>query len=128
MAQQEYVNNAHLSILVVEDEILIRQMLSENLREAGFQVMEAYNADEALSLLHATLPLLIISDVKMPGSVDGLGLLALVKIDHPDLPVIITSGHVQPSQAICAGADNFVSKPYCFGSMLRAVKNVLEKN
>lgn len=128
MAQQEYIENAHLSILVVEDEILIRQMLSENLREAGFQVMEAYNADEAISLLQATLPALIISDVKMPGSLDGLGLLAQVKVTHPHLPVIITSGHVLPSQAICAGADNFVPKPYGFGSMLCAVKNVLEKN
>ena len=117
-----------MSILVVEDETLIRQMLCEDLRDAGFQVIEAYNADEAFSLLQVMLPTLIITDVKMPGSVDGLGLLAQIKMNHPDLPVIITSGHVQHAQAIDAGADDFVSKPYSFGAMLFAVKHALKKH
>lgn len=122
LSQEQYFPSAHLCILVVEDEFLIRMILSENLRNAGYQVIEACNADEALVLLDTTLPDLIISDVRMPGSLDGMGLLAAIKLIHPTLPVIITSGHFQAMQALAAGADNFVRKPYTFEPMLKVVQ------
>ena len=77
-------------ILVVEDEFLIRCMLSDELRDVGYQVIEACDASEALSVLKTVQPDLIISDVRMPGPLDGLGLLALVRETMPTLPVIIT--------------------------------------
>jgi DNA-binding NtrC family response regulator len=113
-------------ILLVEDEVLIRLMLAEELREAGHQVIEASDADEAVVILEASTPDLIISDVRMPGSIDGLGLLALVRTSLPALPVIITSAHLDPAEAKSQGATLFVPKPFSCGVMLDATKELLK--
>lgn len=115
-------------ILLVEDEVLIRLMLADELRDAGHQVIEASDADEALVILEASLPDLIISDVRMPGSIDGMGLLALVRASQPALPVIITSAHLDPAHAQSRGANLFVPKPYLCGVMLDAAEELLREN
>ena len=113
-------------ILVVEDEVLIRMLVADELRDADYDVVEASSADEALELLGTLAPVdLIISDVRMPGSIDGLGLLAAVKAKCPRLPFIVTSGHIEPSLAIQRGADQFVPKPYSTHVVLSAVHNEL---
>jgi DNA-binding NtrC family response regulator len=112
-------------ILLVEDELLIRLMLADELREAGHHVIEACDADEAVIILQTVTPDLIISDVRMPGSMDGMGLLALVRKSRPELPVIITSGHLQPAQAMAEGAASFVAKPYGWGVLSSASHEVL---
>ena len=114
-------------ILVVEDELLVRLLLSDALRDEGYRVVEACNADEALAILDATPPDLIITDVRMPGSIDGLGLLALVREILPSLPVIITSGHLQAAQALAQGAALFVAKPFTVEVVLEAVHVELAK-
>jgi DNA-binding NtrC family response regulator len=100
-------------------------MLADELREAGHHVIEACDADEAVIILQTVTPDLIISDVRMPGSLDGMGLLALVKKSRSDLPVIITSGHLQPAQAMAQGAASFVAKPYGWGVFSSATQKVL---
>lgn len=112
-------------ILLVEDELLIRLMLADELRDAGHHVIEACDADEAVIILQTVTPDLIISDVRMPGSMDGMGLLALVRMSLPELPIIITSGHLEPSQATAHGATSFVAKPYRWGVVLSAAQEVL---
>ncbi len=114
-------------VLVVEDELLIRIMLSDGLRDVGFHVIEACNADEALAVLATAAPDLIISDVRMPGSLDGMGLLAVVRETLPMLPVIITSAHLQPTLAIADGATQFVAKPYSLELVIVAVQAELAK-
>lgn len=114
-------------ILVVEDEFLIRFMLSDELRDAGYQVIEACDATEAVAVLKTVQPDLIISDVRMPGSLDGMGLLALVRETTPALPVIIISGHMHPAQALIEGATQFVAKPYLMEAVVDAVQKVLGK-
>ena len=113
-------------ILVVEDEVLIRMLVADELRDADYDVVEAGNADEALELLGTLAPVdLIISDVRMPGTIDGLGLLAAVKTKCPKLPFIVTSGHIEPSLAIQKGADQFLPKPYSTHVVLSAVHDEL---
>ena len=113
-------------ILVVEDEVLIRMLVADELREADYDVVEAGSADEALELLRTLAPVdLIISDVRMPGSIDGLGLLAAVKAECPRMPFIVTSGHIEPSLAIQRGADHFLPKPYSTHVVLSAVHDEL---
>jgi CheY-like chemotaxis protein len=113
-------------ILVVEDELLIRMLVADELRDADYDVVEASSADEALELLGTLAPVnLIFSDVRMPGSIDGLGLLAAVKAKCPDMPFIVTSGHIEPSLAIQRGADQFVPKPYSTHVVLSAVHKEL---
>ena len=121
------VRDAQPYILVVEDEFLIRLMLCECLREAGYHVIEARDADEALLMLNLSLPDLVISDVQMPGSLDGMGLLSLVKTSHPNVPVIVASGHFPETTALAAGADHFVSKPYSYDLMLKITHSILTR-
>ena len=69
--------------------------ISDELREARFRVIEACDAQEAIVVLESGLPVdLILSDVRMPGQLDGLELLSVVRRSYPRLPVIITSGHL----------------------------------
>lgn len=115
-------------ILVVEDEVLIRLMVSDELRDAGYDVIEAYNADEALAVLQSDAHIdLIFSDVRMPGSLDGLDLLAVVKTTFPTLPVILTSGHLQPGIAKTQGATQFLAKPFRLQVVVDAVEKELGK-
>ena len=116
-------------ILVVEDEFLVRMMVSDFLRDAGFTVIEAFNADEAISILHsgATIDLML-SDVRMPGSMDGLGLLDYSRDMFPGLPVIITSGHLVPGDALAKGATQFLAKPYMFDHAIHLVELELARS
>jgi DNA-binding NtrC family response regulator len=115
-------------ILVVEDELFIRLIVSEELRDEGYEVIEAFNADEALAILESEVRVdLIISDVRMPGSMDGMGLLAIVKKTLPKLSVIITSAHMDAALALADGASQFLAKPYPRKLLLDAVREELAK-
>jgi CheY-like chemotaxis protein len=118
-----------LNILIVEDELLIRMVVSDAFREEGFSVIEASSGDEAVDVLTAGKAVdLIFSDVRMPGSVDGLGLLAFVKDQFPGLPVILTSGHLEPSAALTGGANHFLHKPYRVETVLGLVASEMAKS
>ncbi|WP_037280122.1 response regulator [Rubellimicrobium mesophilum] len=81
-------------ILLVEDEALIRMMLVGELEDAGFVVHEAGSGDEAVTLLEGGLEVaLVVTDVRMPGRLDGLGLAAWLADQRPGLPVVIASGY-----------------------------------
>ena len=110
-------------VLVVEDEFLIRTMVSDALRDAGLAVIEAIDADEAMRVLQSGVAIdLMFSDVRMPGSMDGLALLRNCTELFPDLPVIMTSGHLAASDAITTGARRFLPKPYLPDEAIAAVK------
>lgn len=103
------------TVLVVEDETLIRLMLAYELESAGFHVVEVGNADDAMTkLLDDQTIGFVVTDVRMPGSIDGLGLVAWMREQAPGVPVIITSGLVlQPDAAALNPAIvRVVAKPY----------------
>ena len=108
----ELTSDGRPRVLVVEDEFLIRLLISDALRDAGFDVIEAFNGDEAIDILSTAPVDLVLSDVRMPGTIDGLELLRWVRESLPALPVILTSGHLPPDEAIAQGATHFLSKPY----------------
>jgi len=117
-----------VSILVVEDEILVRMIASDALRDAGYSVIEAMSGDEAIEILSSGAAIdLVFSDVRMPGSVDGLGLLGFVRTRFPALPVVITSGHLQPIQALADGATEFLPKPYRVERVIEVIQGELAK-
>lgn len=98
-------------VLIVEDEPIIRADLADELRQAGFTVIEAANADEALGHYAAMTEIdLVFTDVKMPGSLDGLELARRIQEDNPFLPLIITSGNEISEQVGDLG--RFLPKPY----------------
>lgn len=98
-------------ILLVEDEVLIRITVADVLRERGYCVIEAASGDEALLLLNSGINCdLVVSDVQMPGRIDGTALVQRLKIDRPHLPVALASGHL--AAAHDAEAVAFIAKPY----------------
>jgi|HubBroStandDraft_2_1064218.scaffolds.fasta_scaffold388985_2 CheY-like chemotaxis protein len=114
-------------VLIVEDEVLIRMLLSDVLRQAGYQVVEAANADEALAVLTSSPdPDILVTDVRMPGKVDGFALAAFVRRTKPDLKVIITSGHAGPDGAIGL-ADTFLTKPYELDAIVGCVRTLTDE-
>lgn len=98
-------------ILVVEDEVLVRAVIAEELRSAGCAVIEAGRGDEALVYLRAGERIdLVFSDIQMPGTLNGLQLAERIRHDFPAIPVILTSGNARPSPV--SGFGLFVAKPY----------------
>lgn len=113
-------------VLVVEDEFLIRMLVADHLRDAGFTVIEAFNGDEAIAILTTGAPIdLVFTDVRMPGAADGMALLAFIKRTQPDLPVVMTSGHLEPELAYAGGARRFLDKPCDPDFVVAAIRTAL---
>ena len=112
------------TILVVEDELFIRMSAVAALQDEGFLVLAAKNSAEALGVLsqHSETSILM-TDVRMPGLMDGLALVAQVHIDHPEICSIVVSGNTSAEQARNAGAFRFVAKPYLLKTMVQAVND-----
>jgi DNA-binding NtrC family response regulator len=103
--------------LVAEDEVLLRLALAEHLREAGFHVLEAANGLEAQLIMAAADRVdVVISDVHMAQPGEGLELAMWIAANHPDIPVILTSGSQSvarsPVLVQCSSVTDFVPKPY----------------
>ena len=101
-------------ILLVEDEFLIRLTLSEALADAGFDVLEAEDADSALALLTSDPTIrLLMTDIQLPGSCNGRVLVERARALNPDLPVIFMSGRPDLQDATRRHArDRYIAKPY----------------
>ncbi|HTJ64635.1 MAG TPA: response regulator [Alphaproteobacteria bacterium] len=115
-------------LLVAEDDVIIRVMISDFLRDAGFDVTEAGNADEAVAILESNSPFdVVFSDIKMPGSMDGQDLARRVEHRWPDTEVILTSGYSSELSGLAGLAKNRVlAKPYRPLSVLAAILAVVD--
>ncbi|HEY7247332.1 MAG TPA: response regulator [Xanthobacteraceae bacterium] len=110
-------------ILVVEDEILIRMSVSEHLRNAGFTVIEAGDADEALRLLRVRPDImLMLTDIRLPGAMDGSALIRVVRSERPQVKVIAGSG-VGTAEPV----DGAIKKPYDYEAVIRLIESVLNR-
>jgi CheY-like chemotaxis protein len=116
------------TVLIVEDEVLIRLMVADELRTAGLQVLEASNADEAWTILESTLPVqLLFTDIHMRGRMDGFELARLVRERYPSLKVVVTSSR-EPASGIRGVADAFIGKPYDLGAVVQQVQTLLTRS
>lgn len=101
------------TILVVEDESLIRMGIADYLEDSGFRVLEAANADQAIRLLEANADVAVMfTDIDMPGTMDGLKLAQAVSDRWPPVGIIVTSGHVKLDATALPKGGLFVAKPY----------------
>ena len=99
-------------VLVVEDEVLIRSAVAEYLRISGNSVVEAANAAEAIAVFAAGISIdVVFSDIRMPGTMDGLGLARWIYHHHPGIHVMLTSGNTDATRATEV-AELFFQKPY----------------
>lgn len=101
------------TVLVVEDEALLRMDIVMSLESQGFTVHEASNADEAIEILDSHPDIAVMfTDIDMPGSMDGLKLAIAVRDRWPPIKIIVTSGHSNLSDDLLPVEGRFFSKPY----------------
>jgi CheY-like chemotaxis protein len=100
-------------VLVVEDEPLVRMAAVYMIEDAGFEALEAGNADEAVRILEARTDIRIVfTDIDMPGSMDGIKLAAAVRGRWPPIEIILTSGHSKILNEEIPERGAFIRKPY----------------
>ncbi|GLH79324.1 hypothetical protein SSBR45G_42330 [Bradyrhizobium sp. SSBR45G] len=107
-----------LVVLVVEDELLLRANAAELIADAGFDVVEAGNADEAIAILEARPDIhVVFTDIQMAGSMDGLKLAHFVRGRWPPIKIIATSGHHAFKEGDLPEGSIFLAKPYGYDSI-----------
>lgn len=116
------------TVLVVEDEILIRLLVADTLRSQGIYVLEAANAAEALTIIESALPVhVLFTDIRLPGRMDGIGLSKLVRDRRPQIKLIVASSDLPPGY-IRQTADVFIFKPYDLDAMVHQVESLLAQS
>lgn len=111
------------NVLVVEDEMVLRMRAVDIVEDAGFTSVEAVNADEALAILESRSDIdLLLTDIQMPGSMDGLKLAHAVHDRWPGIKIILVSGQVKPSDAERPADSRFFGKPLGVGQMIHELQ------
>tara|TARA_R110002020_G_scaffold127531_3_gene286107 strand:+ start:9166 stop:9534 length:369 start_codon:yes stop_codon:yes gene_type:complete len=119
------MDNRKIAVLVVEDEVLIRMAMVEELEDAGFEVFEASNADQAIDTLVANSRIdVMFTDIDMPGGVNGLRLAASVRDRWPPIKIIVTSGHHRIKVEALPVEARFVGKPYDPLAIIRSIREM----
>ena len=113
-------------VLVVEDEFLIRLTLVEALSDDGFEVLEAETGDDALQILQTDPAIcLLLTDIQMPGSLNGRTLAVKARENLPDLPIIFMTGRLENGDdARGSVRDMFITKPYTLADICDAAKRL----
>jgi len=119
------------TVLVVEDEVLIRLVIADYLRDCGYKVHEAVSGEEAIAILQAPEVSIdvVFSDVEMPGSMDGFALARWVRANKPGMEVILTSG-IERSADIAATlceAGPLMTKPYSSQDVVDRLRQLAAK-
>jgi CheY-like chemotaxis protein len=113
------------AVLVVEDEPFVRLMGVDLLEEAGFDVLQASNADEALRVLEVHPEVRVVfSDIEMAGGLDGSALAQRICERWPQIGIVLTSGHHLRAETV-PREGRFLPKPYAGPSLVRQIKEVM---
>ena len=114
-----------MRILVVEDDVLIREFVVEVLREEGFDVIHASNGEEALQWCKRKAADVLVTDVKLPGGIDGWQIAERCRDHDPDLPVIYATGF-SPVQPRPVPGSVLLQKPFHPDEIVSAVRKAIE--
>jgi CheY-like chemotaxis protein len=120
-------HGAH-TVLIVEDEMMVRMPIAEYLRDCGYHVVEAGDASEAIAAMHADDGVsLVFSDVRMPGNMDGFALEAWFRAHYPNVPVLLTSGYHggRSLSTVSIPGTRFIAKPYSQAQVARRIAALL---
>jgi CheY-like chemotaxis protein len=116
------------TVLVVEDEVLVRMVIADYLRECGYRVVEAGSAAEAITVLESPEPIdIVFSDIQMPGEMDGFGLATWVRQHQPWLKMLLTSGNARAASTagnLCEDGP-LEQKPYHPQTILARIQRLL---
>jgi CheY-like chemotaxis protein len=112
-------------VLVVEDDFLIRIGAVEMIEAAGFDIVEAANADEAMKILEVRLDITVVfTDIQMPGSMDGLKLAAAIRGRWPPIKIVATSGIVDVRKVDLPEGGRFLPKPYSSAEIVGTLREL----
>lgn len=112
MVPQEQLRSERARILLVEDEWFIRSDVAEQLRGAGFEVVEANTADDAMDYISSGERIdALITDIRMPGTLDGLELAGNARVMQPMILILVASGSIELESA-ASRVGRFINKPY----------------
>jgi CheY-like chemotaxis protein len=113
-------------VLIVEDELLLRMDAVDMIAAAGFDVVEARDADQAIEILEARRDITVVfTDIQMPGSMDGLKLARAVRGRWPPIKIIATSGRVHVSETDLPEGGRFLPKPYSPGQVTGVLRELI---
>jgi CheY-like chemotaxis protein len=111
---------------VAEDEALVRMFATDLLEDAGFQVIEATNAAEALERLHGRTDVSVVfTDIEMPPGMNGVCLAGEVTQRWPGVPVLISSGKLRPASSDLPPGARFLPKPYSPAVLVQAIRDMV---
>jgi DNA-binding response OmpR family regulator len=125
--ERESATQAQPTILLVEDEVLLRLALADDLRAAGLHVIEAADAEEALNVLASRTPIdVLVTDIHMPGRLDGVGLVRRVKAQHPRIKVIVASAY-ESDDPVSRMVDAYFRKPFDFNEVRERIRALISR-
>jgi DNA-binding NtrC family response regulator len=114
------------TILIVEDDQLLKMLTVDTVEDAGFLALEASNADEAIAILAARPDIvMLLTDVSMPGSMDGLKLAHAVHVRWPHIKIVVVSARGDISAADLPAHGRFFRKPYRADVMVSAIQSLI---
>ncbi|WP_037088086.1 response regulator [Neorhizobium vignae] len=109
-------------VLVVEDEALILLTVIDALEDAGFEVIEASTADDAVEIINEHTIHFLFTDIQMPGELSGVDLAHVVAERFPEAGIIVASGRLTPGDVNLPADAQFFSKPYDFATVVDRLK------
>ena len=119
-------SSAPAVVLVVEDEMLLRMRVVDMVEDAGFTSVEAVNADEAVAILESRSDIaLLLTDIQMPGSMDGLKLAHAVHERWPPIRIILVSGQLRPASIDIPADSRFFGKPLEAKEMIAEMQDMI---
>ena len=114
------------TVLVVDDEPLVRMTIADMLRSGGFDVLEAAAGAQALQLLAAERPAAaLVTDVRMPG-MDGVDLSHRVRALNPEMPIVLVSGDARPDAALLPAGTRYLRKPVKSRELIAAIADAID--
>jgi CheY-like chemotaxis protein len=112
-------------VLVVDDEVFARLFAVQIFLDEGFTVLEAADAEEGLEMLESNDDVgLLFTDISMPGEMDGLDLIARVRLERPGISFVATSGQVLPAGEQLPLGARFLPKPYTAHALMTAIREL----
>ncbi len=115
------------TVLVVDDDVVIRMNISESLRDAGFHVVEAANGNDALGVMLSELPVdLLLTDMRMPGALDGFGLGLAARGQRPGLRVLVMSSFLPETTGARLSPFQFIEKPFRSATLIERLRSILK--
>lgn len=114
-----------VTILVVEKDVLVRTLITDEIREHGYTCIEADKADDALDVLHSHVRVdLLLTSLRLPGTLDGNALARLVRAEFPFIKILMLSGE-SPDPSVSDVLDAYLPKPFLSAHLIRKIRTLV---